>query len=52
LSFNQSGVIIKKPNRIRINQYIKAPRVRTIDSKGEQAGVLSTAEALKIASVA
>ncbi|WP_139682387.1 translation initiation factor IF-3 [thiotrophic endosymbiont of Bathymodiolus puteoserpentis (Logatchev)] len=41
--------MIKKPNRIRINQYIKAPQVRTIDSKGGQAGVLSTTEALKIA---
>ncbi|MDC9715225.1 MAG: translation initiation factor IF-3 [Gammaproteobacteria bacterium] len=44
--------MIKKPNRIRINQHIKASQVRVIDSKGGQAGVLSTTEALKIAAEA
>ncbi|WP_138146029.1 translation initiation factor IF-3 [Bathymodiolus heckerae thiotrophic gill symbiont] len=41
--------MIKKPNRIRINNYIKAPKVRVIDSKGEQAGVLDTESALEMA---
>nr|WP_083502959.1 translation initiation factor IF-3 [Bathymodiolus septemdierum thioautotrophic gill symbiont] len=42
-------MIIKKPNRIRINNDIKVSKVRVIDSKGEQAGVLSTSQALEMA---
>ncbi|RUA06933.1 MAG: translation initiation factor IF-3 [Gammaproteobacteria bacterium] len=41
--------MIKKPNRIRINNDIKVSKVRVIDSKGEQAGVLSTSQALEMA---
>ncbi|MBA5249995.1 MAG: translation initiation factor IF-3 [Gammaproteobacteria bacterium] len=41
--------MIKKPNRIRINNYIKASEVRVIDSKGGQAGVLKIPEAIKMA---
>lgn len=33
----------------RINKRITAPNVRVIDAKGEQAGVMSTAEALNLA---
>ncbi|MBE8189732.1 MAG: translation initiation factor IF-3 [Candidatus Thioglobus sp.] len=43
--------MIKRPNKIttRINQYIRAAKVRVIDSKGEQAGILATADAQKMA---
>uniref|UniRef100_UPI003F69C5FA translation initiation factor IF-3 n=1 Tax=Candidatus Thiodubiliella endoseptemdiera TaxID=2738886 RepID=UPI003F69C5FA len=41
--------MIKKPNRIRINNYIKVSEVRVIDSKGGQAGVLKTSEAIEMA---
>jgi translation initiation factor IF-3 len=36
--------------RLRINESIRAKQVRLIDEKGEQLGIKSTAEALKIAS--
>ncbi|KAA0441712.1 MAG: translation initiation factor IF-3 [Candidatus Thioglobus sp.] len=44
--------MIKKPNRIRINNYIKAEKVRVIDGKGEQSGVLAIDKALAMAAEA
>ncbi len=38
--------------RYRTNQYIRVPEVRLIDEKGEQVGVVPTAEALKRARIA
>lgn len=36
-------------NKLRINHFIRVPQVRVIDSDGNPIGVMSTAEALKLA---
>ena len=41
-------IIIKGSNRVRINEEIRAPKVRVIDDAG-QLGVMSPAEALRLA---
>lgn len=40
--------MVKGPS-YRINHQIKSPKVRVIDAKGEQVGVMTTADALKLA---
>lgn len=44
--FNRSFV---KQNQDRINEQIRVPRVRVIDEKGSNLGVLDTSEAIRIA---
>ncbi|NIT04383.1 translation initiation factor IF-3 [Candidatus Saccharibacteria bacterium] len=40
--------MVKKPT-YRINQSIRTPKVRVVDDKGEQLGILDTSKALKLA---
>lgn len=49
MSCEEDSIDIK---RYRTNQYIRVPEVRLIDEKGEQVGIVPTAEALKRARIA
>ena len=42
-------LFVKRKNHLKVNHEIRAPRVRVINEKGEQLGVLSIQEAMAFA---
>ncbi|MDD4857873.1 MAG: translation initiation factor IF-3 [Candidatus Krumholzibacteria bacterium] len=51
-SLSPGGALIKekeREKRVRINEQIRLPEIRVIDSEGKQLGILQTQEALKMA---